>query len=313
MPITNHAPAANVRANYGTTVATVAALRAVTASERFSNQLVYVSDVDATYEFEPASVAVDDGDLFLEPDDSPATGRWEKRGAGIVAPAAHAPTHISAGGDAFLSTDLLEAIVKRLQTTTGPTTLLLGAVADGEFLRRSGTALVGAAAMTFPTILYMADQLSLPNSADWVVNALAALDQDPVNDGFPAILYDDAGEEGRGLEFIAPAATNLIINVLTRAVSVQGGAVVAKMRAYNRGIALTPAVIEAWSAAQTLTDVDLPITTRFPHYDETTISYASLGIVAGELTQLEITRNSPDAGDTLVGDLALLAVILSFT
>jgi hypothetical protein len=37
----------------------------------------------------------------------------------------------------------LEAVIKRLQTTTGPTILLIGAVADGEYLKRSGTALVG--------------------------------------------------------------------------------------------------------------------------------------------------------------------------
>jgi hypothetical protein len=41
----------------------------------------------------------------------------------------HAANHVSGGGDAFLSTDLLEAIVKRLQTSTGPTTLTLGAIA----------------------------------------------------------------------------------------------------------------------------------------------------------------------------------------
>jgi hypothetical protein len=58
-------------------------------------------------------------------------------------PTAHKNSHKSGGGDPFGTTDLLEAIVKRLQVT-GPVTLLLGAVADGEFLKRSGTALLGA-------------------------------------------------------------------------------------------------------------------------------------------------------------------------
>ena len=58
----------------------------------------------------------------------------------------HESTHISGGSDAFLSTDLLEAIVKRLQTSTGPTTLTLGAIADGEFLKRSGTSVIGGTA-----------------------------------------------------------------------------------------------------------------------------------------------------------------------
>lgn len=57
----------------------------------------------------------------------------------------HRARHISGGGDAFLSTDLLEAIVKRLRESGGAT-LLMGAVADGEFLKRSGTNVIGASA-----------------------------------------------------------------------------------------------------------------------------------------------------------------------
>jgi len=60
-------------------------------------------------------------------------------------PTAHKDSHKSGGGDALLSTDLLEAIVKRLQVT-GPVTLTMGAVADGEVLVRSGTDIVGATA-----------------------------------------------------------------------------------------------------------------------------------------------------------------------
>ena len=58
---------------------------------------------------------------------------------------AHAASHISGGGDPFTSAQLLEAIVKRLQTTSGPTNLLLGAWLDTELLGRSGTAAVGVA------------------------------------------------------------------------------------------------------------------------------------------------------------------------
>lgn len=55
----------------------------------------------------------------------------------------HEATHVSGGSDAFTATDLLEAIVKRLRESGGAT-LLLGAIADGQFLKRSGTNLVGA-------------------------------------------------------------------------------------------------------------------------------------------------------------------------
>ena len=56
---------------------------------------------------------------------------------------AHKDTHKSGGGDAFTSTDLLEAIVKRIQESAGPTTLTWGAVADGQRIKRSGTNLIG--------------------------------------------------------------------------------------------------------------------------------------------------------------------------
>lgn len=58
-------------------------------------------------------------------------------------PIAHVVRHIVGGTDPFLTTQLIDAICRRLRTTTGPTDLLLGAIADGEFLKRSGTAIVG--------------------------------------------------------------------------------------------------------------------------------------------------------------------------
>lgn len=55
----------------------------------------------------------------------------------------HRFRHISGGADAFLSSDLLEAIVKRLRESGGAT-LTLGSVADGQLLLRSGTNIVGS-------------------------------------------------------------------------------------------------------------------------------------------------------------------------
>ena len=58
-------------------------------------------------------------------------------------PLAHKDTHKSGGGDAFVAADLLEAVVKRLRESGGPTDLTVGAVADGEYLKRSGSTVVG--------------------------------------------------------------------------------------------------------------------------------------------------------------------------
>lgn len=56
---------------------------------------------------------------------------------------AHESSHISGGTDAFLSTDVLEAVVKRLRETGGAT-LAMGAITDGQFFKRSGTDIISA-------------------------------------------------------------------------------------------------------------------------------------------------------------------------
>lgn len=58
----------------------------------------------------------------------------------------HGPDHGAGALDAFANTLVLEAIVKRLQETSGPTTLAMGAVTNGGILRRDGTTIVSSSA-----------------------------------------------------------------------------------------------------------------------------------------------------------------------
>jgi len=92
-------------------------------------------------------------------------------------PLAHKDSHKSGGTDPFASTDLLEAVAKRLRTTTGPTDLLVGAVADGDILKRSGTGLVGTDSPAFKKL---------------TVNQTAAADSVDVQDGGTQVMkiYD---------------------------------------------------------------------------------------------------------------------------
>lgn len=84
----------------------------------------------------------------IDPANLGPNGVAELDGSGQVSsdPKDHKDTHKTGGTDAFANADILEATVKRLQTTTGPTTLAMGAVADGEFLKRSGTSIIGGTA-----------------------------------------------------------------------------------------------------------------------------------------------------------------------
>jgi hypothetical protein len=56
---------------------------------------------------------------------------------------AHKGTHVSGGSDAFTNTDTIEALVKRIQTQ-GNVNLDIGTIGDGQFLKRSGTNIIGA-------------------------------------------------------------------------------------------------------------------------------------------------------------------------
>jgi hypothetical protein len=56
---------------------------------------------------------------------------------------AHKDTHKTGGSDAFTNTDTIEALVKRIQAQ-GPTNLEIGAIGDGQFLKRSSGSIVGS-------------------------------------------------------------------------------------------------------------------------------------------------------------------------
>ena len=228
-------------------------------------------------------------------------------------PASHKASHVSGGGDAFAAADLIEAIVKRLQTTTGPTTLLMGAVADGEFLKRVGSALVGAAAGDVQVSKFFADTLEIPNNADWAVNAFAAPGADSNNNGLGIRAFDDTVEEGVGFSESVPAGkTNIVLKFRARAEVGPPAARTVGLKLYQRGLP-DNAAVEAWSAGLVLTDIDIPTTNEFFQYDEQTITLASLGITAGEMTQFELTRINPTGGTELVGDWDLALILVSFT
>jgi hypothetical protein len=72
------------------------------------------------------------------------------------------------------------------------------------------------------------------------------------------------------------------------------------------------AVVSAWSAGTNLALIDIPVNTRF-QYDTQTLTLAALGMTAGRITQIELTRNGADVADTLVDDYNLLELKIAFS
>lgn len=239
----------------------------------------------------------------------------------------HKARHVSGGADPFASTDLLEAIVKRLQTSTGPTTLLMGAVADEEFLRRVATGIVGVSAdVAIQLNQFFADQLDNPTNADWIVatgvgEGLAPAVQDSVNNALTIRAHDDTDEEGIGLPWLVPpaGATKVKVFQVSRAEAGDVAVRTVGRKWYYRKIPDNAAVSGTWAGAgdgsKILDDVSLPATDEFFQYDEQTLTLASdftPAIVPGDLYQFEFTRVAPAGGTNLPGDWNLLLLGLLF-
>ena len=159
---------------------------------------------------------------------------------------------------------------------------------------------------------FFADHLDNPNNADWVVNSLAPADADSNNNGLTVRLFDDTIEGGVGFELKVPTGvTNIVLDFVARAETAPPAVRTVGLKLYNRGVP-DNAAVEAWSAGLALTDIDIP-TNEFFQYDSQTITLASLGITADEVTQFELTRVAPGGGTNLVGDWDLKLIQVRFT
>ncbi len=151
-----------------------------------------------------------------------------------------------------------------------------------------------------------------PITSDWAVNALAPAGVDSNNSGLTVRLFDDTTEEGIGFSILIPSdAVNMKFTFASRAETAPGSAQTVALTLYERGIPDNGAV-DSWSAAIQLTDVNIPTNENF-QYDTQSDTLTNWGVTAGQIHQFELTRDTADAGDTLVGDWALLMLKVEFS
>jgi hypothetical protein len=163
--------------------------------------------------------------------------------------------------------------------------------------------------LIFPRYLFYDDQFLSPNNADWVINALAPAGADSLNNAIITRQFDDTAEVGIGFFMELPAnAIGITFNIRGRAQSAGGGGVVHRL--YTRQIS-NNAAVGAWSAATALTTLTVPANTNFQFYSQS-ITFATLGLTAGNIVQFEFTRQGSAGADTLAGNWNLLELRLVF-
>ena len=166
-------------------------------------------------------------------------------------------------------------------------------------------------ASSLPAFQFTAADFQNPNNADWAVNALAPAIADSLNNGLTIRAFDDTTEEGIGFQLILPTATNIILEYVFRAQTAPPAPRTIGINLYQRGVN-DDAALDAWSAGTQLADLAVNANTNFNYFTDT-ITFATLGIASGELTQFELTRINPTAGTELVGDWNLLELRVSFS
>lgn len=204
----------------------------------------------------------------------------------------------------------ISAVTEKTTPVSGDLLLIEDSAASNAKKKVQIGNLPGGGGSSAPPYGFDADQLLSPNNADWKINALAPLSADSNNAALLVRLFDDTTEEGVGFQVRIPTGvTNMKIKLISRAETAPAGARTVGAKLYNRGM---PGTVETWSAGNALADLDIPTSENW-QYDEETLSLATLGATADELTQFELTRIDPSAGTELSGDWALLWLGLEFS
>ena len=164
----------------------------------------------------------------------------------------------------------------------------------------------------YRTYVFQADMFECPINSDWAVNSLSPVATDPNNAGLIVRPFDDTTEEGIGFTLLVPNnANNITLQLLSRAATAPGSAQTVALTLYERDLG-DNAPVGSWSSAVQLTDIDIP-TNAYYQKDEQTFALSTIGLTPGKFHQLELTRDTADAGDTLSGDWLLRALVVRWS
>lgn len=157
------------------------------------------------------------------------------------------------------------------------------------------------------TFTWQSPEMENPNNSDWAVNSLAPAQADPINAGITIRAFDDTTEEGIGYSYTVPDwATRGKFLYISRPASAVDGDVVSQFYFRNLNAATENGSGAFWS------NWTPPVTASSPlemtadqgwRFDEATPDLRLLGLAGEEIVlQVELTRDTDNSADTLVGD-----------
>lgn len=187
---------------------------------------------------------------------------------------------------------------------------------NSEVLTYNGSAWVnapasgGGSSAPLQTYTMFADQVDYPLSgSDWNITNGAPASTDTNNSSLTVRRFDDSSEEAIGWLVNVPSdATNMTVRYKTRAES--GANSVAVVRLHKRTLPDNGA-IGSWTIS-TLSNIATTSNENW-QVDETTDTLANWSMTAGEVHQMQFSRNTGSGSDVLTGDLTLLMVEVVFT
>lgn len=178
--------------------------------------------------------------------------------------------------------------------------------AAASTLNFTGQAVNVTAASTTTTIAigsrftYFANSLDSPNTSDYTVNAFAPVITDATYTSLAVRAFSNTIEQGVStLVSIPVGVTTITLRIRGRALAAPVASSFVQPRIYSRLLPNNSAV-GAWSAGINLSTISIPTNANFQYYVYTA-SIASLGLTAGNLYQLELTRYNTGVTSNLSG------------
>lgn len=153
---------------------------------------------------------------------------------------------------------------------------------------------------------YFAAALDTPVNSDFAVNSLAPMIADPTYISLNVRSFSNSVEQGVAtLVSIPTGATKVTFKIRGRAQTAPGTASVVQPRIYYRLLPNNSAV-PAWSAAQELANISIPTNANF-QYGQQTVNLSTLGMTAGNMYQIELTRRVTGVTGTNLASAFLMA------